>query len=279
MASMSQHRSYMVAAFMAAVMSCVTARASAQTTVDLELVLAVDVSLSMDLDEQRLQRDGYIAALRDPEVHAAIMSGANARIAITYLEWAGRSTQSVVVPWVLIDGPAAARELADRLERTPISRARLTSISGGLLFAFDLFGTGGFKGQRRVIDVSGDGPNNDGPPVAEVRDRLVGQGVVINALPIMLKIGNGGSLFDIPNLDDYYTDCVIGGGGAFMVPIRTKAEVIPAIRRKLLLEIAELVPPGPRVIRTQARSAPLRDLVDCLIGEKIWRRYMDGRFQ
>ena len=277
----NQHRGALAAGLLSALLWLVSEAppGAAQTPIDLELVLAVDVSLSMDLDEQRLQRDGYIAAFRDPEVHAAIASGAHARIAVIYMEWAGRSTQNVVVPWTLIDGPAAARDLADRLERLPISRARLTSISGGLLFAQGLFETSGFKGLRRVIDVSGDGPNNDGSPVAEARDRLVAQGIVINALPIMLKIGNGGSLFDIPNLDDYYTDCVIGGGGAFMVPIRTKAEVIPAIRRKLLLEIAGLVPAGPRIIRAQARSAPPRETVDCLIGEKIWRRYMDGRFQ
>ena len=106
--------------------------ALAQALVDLELVLAVDVSLSMDLDEQRLQRDGYIAALRDPEVHEAITSGPHGRIAVTYMEWAGPPTQQVVIPWTMIDGPAAARALADRLDALPISRARMTSISAGV---------------------------------------------------------------------------------------------------------------------------------------------------
>ncbi len=250
------------------------------TPVDLELVLAVDVSLSMDLEEQRLQRDGYIAAFRDPEVHKAITGGAQGRIAVAYMEWAGRSTQQVVLPWTLIDTPAAALDFAEKLERTPISRARLTSISAGLVFSGRLFETSGYRGIRRVIDVSGDGPNNDGPPVTGVRDDLVAKGIVINALPIMLKIGQGGSLFDISYLDQYYTECVIGGTGAFMLPIRAKDEVIPAIRRKLLLEIAGLVP-VPRMIRVQAQKAPPpapRD-VDCLIGEKLWQRYMDGRFQ
>src|SRR4029453_7384307 len=98
-----------------------TGAALAQTAVDLELVIAVDVSLSMDLDEQRLQRDGYVAAFRDPEVHKAIVSGPNGRIAVTYLEWAGPPTQIVVVPWTVIDGPAAAQALGDRLEAAPIS--------------------------------------------------------------------------------------------------------------------------------------------------------------
>src|SRR5262245_19815822 len=110
------------------------APAAAQSAVDLELVIAVDVSLSMDLDEQRLQRDGYVSAFRDPEVHKAITSGPNGRIAVAYMEWAGPPTQQVVVPWMTIDGPEAARAFADRLETIPISRARMTSISTALQF-------------------------------------------------------------------------------------------------------------------------------------------------
>src|SRR5262249_28091304 len=147
--------------------------ALAQSAADLELVIAVDVSLSMDLDEQRLQRDGYVAAFRDPEVHKAITSGPNGRVAVTYMEWAGPLTQQVVLPWTTIDGAAAARAFADRLEATPISRARMTSISAALQFSGNLFESSGVRGIRRVIDVSGDGPNNAGVPVAGVRDALV----------------------------------------------------------------------------------------------------------
>jgi hypothetical protein len=247
--------------------------ALAQAAADLELVIAVDVSLSMDLDEQRLQRDGYVAAFRDPEVHKAITSGPHGRIAVTYMEWAGPPTQQVVVPWTKIDGPDAARAFADRLETVPISRARMTSISAALQFSGRLFENSGVKGIRRVIDVSGDGPNNSGVPVLPVRDELVAQGVVINGLPIMLKLASG--FFDLADLDRYYSDCVIGGTGAFMIPIKEKSEFQTATRRKLLLEIAGLEPP-PRLIRVQA--APAEEQVDCLIGERQWRRYMDGRF-
>ena len=247
--------------------------ALAQTAVDLELVIAVDVSLSMDLDEQRLQRDGYVAALRDPEVHKAITSGPNGRITVTYMEWAGPPTQQVVIPWTMIDGAQAARAFADRLEATPITRARMTSISSALQYSGRLFESSGAKGIRRVIDVSGDGPNNAGVPVVPVRDDLVAKGIVINGLPIMLKLAQG--FFDLAELDLYYTDCVIGGTGSFMIPIKERSEFQTATRRKLLLEIAGYQPPA-RLIRVQA--SPPAERFDCLVGEKQWQRYMDGRF-
>lgn len=246
------------------------ARAAAQTPVDLELVLAVDVSLSMDLDEQRVQRDGYIAAFRDAEIQAAITSGPYGRIAVTYMEWAGPGSQSVVIGWTIIDNVTAARAFADKLEATPISRARLTSISAALKFSRDLFAGSGVQGLRRVIDVSGDGPNNSGDPVVPVRDELVAGGVVINGLPIMLN-PSVSTTFDISDLDQYYSNCVIGGSGAFMVPVKALAEFGSAIRRKLLLEISGLGPPA-RVIPAQNIPA---DGYDCLTGEKRWRWYFD----
>ena len=246
--------------------------ALAQTVVDLELVIAVDVSLSMDLDEQRLQRDGYIMAFRDPEVHKAITSGPNGRIAVTYMEWAGPPTQQVVMPWTVIDNAQAAGAFADRLEAAPISRARMTSISAALQYSGHLFDSSGAKGIRRVIDVSGDGPNNAGMPVVPVRDELVAKGIVINGLPIMLKLAQG--FFDLAELDLYYADCVIGGTGSFMIPIKQRNEFQTATRRKLLLEIAGYEPPA-RLIRAQATAPAER--FDCLIGEKQWRNYMDGR--
>ena len=246
--------------------------AFAQTIVDLELVIAVDVSLSMDLDEQRLQRDGYIMAFRDPEVHKAITSGPNGRIVVTYMEWAGPPTQQVIMPWTVIDSAQAARAFADRLEAAPISRARMTSISAALQYSGRLFESSGAKGIRRVIDVSGDGPNNAGVPVVPVRDELVAKGIVINGLPIMLKLAQG--FFDLAELDLYYADCVIGGTGAFMIPIKQRNEFQTATRRKLLLEIAGYEPPA-RLIRAQATAPAER--FDCLIGEKQWRNYMDGR--
>jgi len=247
----------------------------AQTPVDLELVLAVDVSLSMDIDEQRLQRDGYVAAFRDGEVLKAIGAGPHARIAVAYVEWAGPSIQNTVIAWTLIDGPRAAEAFALRLESLQISRGRMTSISSALDYSGRLFDTSGYRGVRRVIDVSGDGPNNSGRPVERARDELLAKGIVVNGLPLVLKNGSGMNFFDIPNLDEYYADCVIGGTGAFMVPVRDKAEFAPAIRRKLLLEISGLML-EPRVIRAQA---PAKPRADCLVGERQWEMYMNGRFR
>jgi len=246
-------------------------KAAAQTRVDVELVIAVDVSLSMDIDEQRLQRDGYVAAFRDPELHRAITAGAYGRIAVIYMEWAGPSSQNVVIPWTLIDSPAAARSFADRLAAQPISRLRLTSIGAALNFARTLLAESGFAGMRRVVDVSGDGPNNSGPPVASVRDMLVAGGVVINGLPIMLKTASP-SFFDLTDLDRYYAACVIGGDGSFMVPVKDVAELKSAIRRKLLLEISGL-DALPRLVPAQDGET---ESYDCLIGERQWRWYLDG---
>ncbi|MGH6816564.1 MAG: DUF1194 domain-containing protein [Hyphomicrobiaceae bacterium] len=251
-------------------------RAAGDVQVDLELVLAVDVSLSMDLDEQRLQRDGYVAAFRDGGIHKAIQAGTLGRIAVIYVEWAGPGSHHVVLPWMPIDGPTAAEKFAEQLENQPISRMRMTSVSGGLAFAARQFTGSGFAGTRRVIDISGDGPNNSGGPVTEVRDDLVGQGIVINGLPIVLKPGSIAGFFDISDLDLYYRDCVIGGPGAFMIPVRHKSEFAPAIRRKLILEISAREPePQLRPVQEDKRAPP----GDCMIGEHLWRRYMDGRFR
>src|SRR5262249_19762916 len=189
--------------------------------------------------------------------------------AVAYMGWAGSSVQNVVVPWMVVDGPTTAQALADKLEAQPISRARMTSISQGLVFAAQLFDSSGAKGIRRVIDVSGDGPNNAGPVVTVVRDQVVAQGIAINGLPILLK--KPASFFDIADLDVYYRECVIGGTGAFMIPIRERLEFKTATRRKLLLEIADDPP-------AQLVPAQLREPVsggDCTFGEQQWRRYLD----
>jgi hypothetical protein len=261
----------------AALSLSLSASARAATEVDLELVLAVDVSLSMDLEEQRLQRDGYVAAFRDPEILKAIGAGPQARIAVAYVEWAGPAIQSTVVPWTLIDGPMAAEAFAARLERLQISRGRMTSIAAALDYSGRLFDNSLYRGVRRVIDISGDGPNNSGRTVESARDDLVAKGIVINGLPVVLKngAGTGANFFDIEDLDEYYADCVIGGTGAFMIPVRDKAEFTPAIRRKLLMEISGIML-QPRLIPAQSTS---RDKADCLIGEKLWERYMQGRFR
>jgi hypothetical protein len=250
----------------------VAAQTVSTSAVDLELVIAVDVSLSMDMDEQQLQRDGYVAAFRDPELHRAIANaGAYGRIAVIYMEWAGPTAQKVIIPWTLIDGPAAARAFADRLAAQPITRERLTSISSALRFAHGLLKNSRYSAPRRVIDVSGDGPNNAGPPVLEMRDTLIAEGIVINGLPIMLKAPTP-SFFDIPDLDQYYAGCVIGGVGAFMVPVMDIAELKSAIRRKLLMEISW----GPPPLRPLPAQADGEEPYDCLVGERQWRWYLDG---
>lgn len=251
--------------------------AAAKEYVDLELVLAVDVSLSMDRDEQRLQRDGYVAAFRDPQLLKAVQSGPNGRIAVTYVEWAGAAIQSVVIPWRIIRSAGDARSFADELAAKPIQRARMTSISEAASVADGLFKASPVQGLRRVIDISGDGPNNSGRPIELVRDRIVNSGVVINGLAIRIKKGLGAySYFDLADLDRYYKDCVIGGPGSFVLSIRDKSEFATAVRQKLLLEIAGLRPdPSAKLLRIGFRS--VADKYDCLIGEKMWQQYIHER--
>ncbi|MGK9231064.1 DUF1194 domain-containing protein [Inquilinus limosus] len=246
--------------------------AAQEQPVDLELVLAVDVSRSMDDDEQALQRDGYVAALGHPEVIDAIASGVNGRIAITYVEWAGANSQVVILPWRLIDGAAAARTAAaDLAEASGTVMRRGTSISGALLFTTGLFDDNGFDGLRRTIDISGDGPNNAGWPVTGPRDMALAKGITINGLPIILKRGGFGGLPEPEMLDAYYRDCVIGGPGAFTVPVRSPQQFAEAIRRKLVLEIAGAVP----AVTPAAFVAVQAGGTDCLIGEKTRPRWLD----
>ncbi len=245
--------------------------AVARTPVDLELVLAVDISYSMDDGEQRLQRDGYVQAFRSPQVLSAIASGQYRRIAVSYVEWAGLDARKVIVPWTLINGPASANAFADLLQKKPLDNDRRTSISAALEFARAYFKKSPFKPTRRVIDISGDGPNNIGRPVTVVRDETVRQGIVINGLAIMTRPSTVHSRYDIPNLDRYYAACVIGGVGSFVLPIRSKAEFASAIRRKLVLEISGYQPPVP-VIKAQFQLRN-RAKADCLIGEKKRRSY------
>jgi Protein of unknown function (DUF1194) len=242
-----------------------TRHAAANTMVDVQLVIAVDVSYSMDPDEQALQREGYIAGLTSLEFMRAIREGIHGKVAVTYFEWAGPYDQKIVVPWRLIDGPEAADAFANEIAAAPYRRASRTSISGALTFAKPLFDDSGFKGIRHVIDVSGDGANNSGPMVMLVRDEVVSAGITINGLPIMLKRPNPFTM-DIDNLDIYYEDCVIGGPAAFVVPIRERAQFKEATRTKLLLEVAGRAP--ERTVLPASAQAPR---ISCTIGEQMWR--------
>ena len=222
----------------------------AAADVDLELILAVDVSYSMDPDEQALQREGYILGLTSPEFLSALKQGAHGRIAITYFEWAGIADQKVLVPWRIIDGEATARAFTDQMAAAPYRRAYRTSISGALLYASPLFDANPFHGLRRTVDVSGDGVNNMGPPVTLMRDEVLAAGITINGLPILLKRSYGYSAD--ANLDLYYHDCVIGGPGSFMTPIHERDQFKEATRTKLILEIAGRTP-KPQVVPAQLR--------------------------
>ena len=238
--------------------------------VDVELVIAVDVSYSMDPEEQALQREGYIQALTSREFLSALREGANGKIAITYFEWAGANDQKIVLPWRLIDGPEAADAVAAEIARAPYRRASRTSISGALKFAKPLFDNSGYRGLRRVIDVSGDGANNSGDLVVPTRDEVLASGITINGLPIMLNRPNFGSV-DINELDIYYEDCVTGGAGSFVVPIKERAEFVKATRTKLVLEIASRQP-EPRIIPASAD----KPRISCTIGEKMWQDRWGG---
>jgi hypothetical protein len=235
------------------------------TTVDVELVLAVDISYSMDPDELALQREGYAKALTSAEFLNALRHGIHGKVAVTYFEWAGAGEQRVVVPWRVIDGPEGAGSVANDILAAPIRRAARTSISGALLYGAALFDTSGQRGIRRVIDVSGDGANNSGQIVSIARDEVLSKGITINGLPVMLKRPSY-STMDIELLDDYYEDCVIGGAGAFVVPVKDRDRFVEAIRTKLVLEIATLTP-QTRVIKTAAANPR----VPCTIGERIWQ--------
>jgi hypothetical protein len=239
---------------------------AAQTPVDVELVLAVDVSQSMDRGELALQRQGYVDALLHPHVLRAISGGMYGRVAITYVEWG--AVQSVMTPWAVIERAEDAAAFAETLAKEPLRTIRGTSISGALSFAAGLFENNGFEGFRRVIDVSGDGPNSSGPPVLPARDAVLGQGVIINGLPIMLRQPSY-TFYSIPDLDLYYADCVIGGSGSFVLPVVDPSQLADAIRQKLVLEIAG--EPARLLMAAASQRAPM----DCLIGEKLRRQWQN----
>lgn len=234
---------------------------AADRPVDVELVLAVDISDSMDADEQALQRRGYRSALTDRRILEAVAGGRWGRIAVTYVEWAGPSTQRIVVPWAVIDGAASAARFARRLEGPTRTFNDGTAIGAALAFSGALLDRNRYAGARRVVDVSGDGVNNAGPPVAPVRDALAARGITVNGLPILAR--RGASAYSIPDLATYYRDCVTGGTGAFTIAIDRFDAFDDAILRKLALEIAGRAPPA-RILPVSAAPSD-----DCTIGERM----------
>jgi len=233
--------------------------------VDVTLVLAVDTSRSMDYEEVRIQREGYVEALKHREFIDAVRSGLIGRIAITYFEWAGDVVEGSAMDWTVIETEQDALAFADRLEARPIATQRRTSISAAIAQGATMIVSGPYRGTRQVIDVSGDGPNNSGNPVEPARDKAVEAGIVINGLAIMLRPSGAPG-----GLDKYYGDCVIGGPGSFVLPVHDIEDFSTAVRRKLVMEISGLSPPATvqRIAGGDTRS-------DCLIGEKQWQDLFD----
>ena len=236
-------------------------------SVDVELVIAVDVSYSMDIHELAVQREGYAQAIVSKEFLQALKTGPNRKLAVTYFEWSASSDQKIIIPWRVIDGPETADAVAREIMKTPVRQGSSTSISGAISFAMPLFNENPYRGLRRVIDISGDGPNNNGAPVAGARDAALERGITINGLPIMME-NSSHSIMDIDNLDLYYEDCVIGGQGSFVVSVKHRNDFKEAIRIKLVLEVAGQTP--ERRIVPVVQSDPR---VPCLIGEKIWQQH------
>lgn len=216
--------------------------ARADEPVDVALVLAVDVSRSIDEDEARLQREGYRSAVSDPKVVEAIRGGMLGSIALCYIEWAGIEYQRTVIPWTRIAAQPDADGWAATLERAPRASLSWTSVSGAIEASRRALGECPHEATRKVIDVSGDGVNNSGPPAELARDRAVVDGITINGLPILNDRPTFGRAPPVP-LDIYYRDSVIGGQGAFMIAAEDFESFGNAVRRKLIREIAGLSGP------------------------------------
>jgi len=247
--------------------------AQGREPVDVALVLAVDVSRSMSPRELTIQREGYAAALNHPDVIRAIGQGGYGRIAVTMFEWAGDNSIREVFDWTLVANGADADQLSAIVGNSKPLGLRRTSISGAIMHALKLLDEAPFDGFRKVVDISGDGPNNQGQPVLAAREAALSKRIVINGLPLMTSDGPGSS-FNIPDLDIYYSECVIGGPGSFLVPVKSWDQFPEAITRKLVLEIGALPANQQSVVPAQISPAPhLRpstEPYDCLIGEKIW---------
>ena len=224
------------------------AAARAGDDVDLLLVLAADVSRSIDAAKFQLQRDGYAAAISDPRVLDTIRSGHNGRIGLTFVEWSGIGAQHVVIDWTAVGDAAAAKDFGDRLLEAPRSFADRTSISGAIEFAMDRLANAPFNCVRRIIDISGDGTNNAGRDVTELRDEAVAKGVTINGLVILSDnpmSWNPDHTNPPGGLDNYYRNNVIGGPGAFVMVAQNFNSFGQAIIAKMIAEVAEGREPKP----------------------------------
>ena len=240
------------------------ASGSATDRVDLRLVIAVDTGGQEDIN-QSVQRHGYEAAFRSPDVLAAIKSGPYGKIAITYVEFASAGLDTVVVPWTVVASQQDATAIADELASSPVNQGpSAVSISGVILFAMDAFDQSVVDSNRRSVDISGDGPNASGLPVTQVRDSAIAAGITINGLPVLLNPDQIRGGDGTTTIDDYYRACVIGGPSSFVLPVNGISEFAAAIQRKLILEIAALSTPLVPVAQKVA-SGP----VDCAAIEPV----------
>ena len=210
--------------------------------IDLALILAVDISGSVDPEEARLQRQGYVEAFRDKVIVKAILGGNHGRIAVAYFEWSDAWVQKLLVDWTLLDSEAAIEAFARRLEDAPISIARRTSISGAIRYAIPMYQRMPYDADRKVLDISGDGSNNDGGLVTDMRHDALKERIVINGLPVMNDRPNPFGFPSETDLDKYYLHCVTGGPRSFVEVAQNFEDFPRAVRKKLLQEVADVLP-------------------------------------
>jgi Protein of unknown function (DUF1194) len=269
-----------------------SAQAQDKKEIDLALALAIDISGSIDPDEAHLQRQGYVDAFRDPVIVKAILGGPNGRIAVAYYEWSDAWMQKLLIDWTLLDSEAAISAFAQRLADAPISIARRTSISGAIRYAIPLFGRSPYEPLRKVLDISGDGSNNDGGVVTDMRHEALKDRISINGLPIMNDRPNPFGFPSEADLDDYYLHCVTGGPHSFVEVARSFEDFPRAVRKKLLQEVADIAPrevkPGIQFAQAGRRDPPgetdytkfIRPGYEpgCDVGERRSREFWQKRF-
>lgn len=226
--------------------------ARATEEVDVELILAVDVSRSVDAEEMEMQMRGYAAAFRDPRLAQGIAGGPLGAIAVTLFVWSDWNIQHTLVPWMKLDGPESCARFAAAVDGASRETYLYTSISGAIDYAMRQFGTR-YDGLRRVVDISGDGVNNSGRPLAEARADALARGVTLNGLAVLDRTPQPSALLaGLPPVDEYFRDQVIGGPGAFLMVAEGYEAFAGAVRRKIIREIAALPAPGPHVERASA---------------------------
>jgi hypothetical protein len=226
----------------AAVAAGIAAPVFAAEQVDLELVITTDVSYSVDDMEARMQREGAVTAFRSREVVEAIKAGSLGKIAVAYIDFSNANASRVVVDWQVVHDKASAEAFADAIAIARKTDGVQTSIASGIEMAARMIEDNDFEGMKKVIDVSGDGPNNEGRRVDHVRDEVVAKGIIINGLPIVTEADKF-DVYYLPDLDRYYAGCVIGGPGAFIQVANGFADLARALRRKLVLEISDASKP------------------------------------